>query len=737
MPDMEPIPYDRAAQRALSRHWDATVEGRVTDGRVSISTTRALVHESWQRSVHASVPADLPKAPLVLSDRLLHDARERADWVPLALKAAQHLSDAFTNGHILSLFDAEGRMLSCDGDPAVLEGLAAINFCPGGLWTESAVGTNGPGTALHTRRAVHIVGAEHFCEAWHGWHCAAVPVADVVTNDLLGVIDISGFSRQAHPHTLQLAISLASSVREMLASRDMEYHCAILQRFALLSSRYAQDALIAVDRRGVVLHASETAPAGLRPGSNAPLALRQAIAAHVQGFATHGPLTESTDVFLSLGGDQQQEVGLAAMSFPVYHGTRVVGTCLLLRNGATVRAGSLFADSSSTLSSITASSASSDAASATRAPAAARHDDVALVAHGRAAKLPSGSPAAAAGSTRYTMRDIVGTSPSICDAVRMATAAARNAMPVLLLGESGTGKEVFAQAIHDASDRRARPFVAVNCGALPRELIESELFGYVRGAFTGARREGSHGKFRSADGGTIFLDEISEMPLSAQATLLRVLQEQEVSAIGSSDVHALNVRVLAATNRDVVDAVRAGQLRADLYYRLNVLTIELPSLRDRRVDIPMLAEHLLVLAAQELGRPGLHFAPTVLPVLAQQTWPGNVRELKNLIRRAAALSTSDRLTVDQFQSASPAPPAAGFYANCAADTVTNRDAHGHHAKDVAAKDREALERTRTVEAMQQSRTMHDAARRLGIDRSTLYRRLERLGLTSSRLLQAH
>ena len=733
MPDMEPIPYDRVSQRAVSRNWDATVEGRVIDHPVSIASTRALVHESWQRSVHAAVPADLPKAPLVLSDGSLHDARERADWVPLALKAAQHLTDAFTNGHILSLFDAEGRMLSCDGDPAVLEGLAAINFRPGGLWTESAVGTNGPGTALHTRRAVHIVGAEHFCQAWHGWHCAAVPVADAVTNDLLGVIDISGFSRHAHPHTLQLAISLASSVREMLAARDMEYRCAVLQRFAQLSSRYAQDPLIAVDRRGVVLHASESAPAGLRPDSDTPRALRHAIATHVNGFATHGALTESTDVFLSLAGEQRQEIGVAALSFPVYHGTRVVGACLLLRSGATVRTGSIAAPTS-----IPTTVAS---ASSVRAISATRHDDVPFTTNGRAARIGAALPARNAAATRYTLRDIVGSTPRIRDAVRMATAAARTAMPVLLLGESGTGKEVFAQAIHEASDRRGRPFVAVNCAALPRELIESELFGHVNGAFTGARREGSPGKFRAADGGTIFLDEISEMPLSAQATLLRVLQEQEVSAVGSSDVHALNVRVLAATNRDVADALRAGRLRADLYYRLNVLTIELPSLRDRRADIPVLAAHLLSLAAQELARPGLHFAPTVLPVLAEHDWPGNVRELKNLVRRAAALSTSDRLTLDQFQSAMPALSAAPVQANgCGADTIARAlsggEASERDASSGNAFHRDALERARTVEAMQGSRTMHDAARRLGINRSTLYRRLERFGLTSSRLLQA-
>ncbi len=230
------------------------------------------------------------------------------------------------------------------------------------------------------------------------------------------------------------------------------------------------------------------------------------------------------------------------------------------------------------------------------------------------------------------------------ESVRLATAASRTMLPVLLLGESGTGKEVFAQAIHNASGRSARPFVAVNCAALPRELVESELFGYVGGAFTGARREGSAGKFRTAEGGTIFLDEISAMPVGAQAALLRVLrvlrvlQEQELSPVGSSEVRPLDVRVLAATNRDAVEAVRSGVLRADLYHRLNVLAIELPPLRDRRADIPALAAQPLALAAIELERPHLQFHDAVVPALTRQAWPGNVRELKNVIRRDALCS---------------------------------------------------------------------------------------------------
>lgn len=694
---MESIPYDRAAQRLVSREWDALVEGRL-----SVAHSRPLVRDSWHRSLQASVPADLPRAPLVLSDTSLRIAQERADWVPLALRAAQNLSEAFTCGHILSLFDAEGRMLSCDGDPAVLEGLAAINFRPGGLWSEAAVGTNGPGTALATGRPVHIVGAEHYCEAWHGWHCAAVPVIDTVTSAALGVIDISGFSRNAHPHTLQLAVALASSVREMLTARDMAHRVAVLTRFAQLSSRYAQDALVAVDRHGHVLHATDAAPAGLRPGTDTPQALRNAIAEHVESLRIHGHVGESTEVFLAL----DQDIGVSAMSFPVFDPDHVVGTCLLLRSGAALRDTSPSARVGPTR---------------TQSPAVitrdALRDTPRETRTNRRTDERTGERIDARtderGDRRYALRDIVGTSSRMTEAVRLASAAAGNALPVFISGESGTGKEVFAQAIHAASARRSRPFIAVNCAALPRELIEAELFGYVGGAFTGARREGSPGKFRAAEGGTIFLDEISEMPYSAQAALLRVLQEQEISAVGSSEVRPINVRVIAATNRDAVEAVRAGHLRPDLYYRLNVLTIELPSLRERRTDIPALAAHLLAQAASELGRPSLAFADGMVEHLAQRDWPGNVRELKNYVRRMASLSPDNLITLDLDAM----PVRASLTTDGAAGTLDD------------------VERTRTVAAMQTARSMQDAAHKLGINRSTLYRRLERYGLKAERLLR--
>lgn len=235
---------------------------------------------------------------------------------------------------------------------------------------------------------------------------------------------------------------------------------------------------------------------------------------------------------------------------------------------------------------------------------------------------------------RYTFDDLVGREPVFLHAVEKARVAATVPATVLLQGESGTGKELFAHAIHNASDRHANKFVRVNCASLSEGVLESELFGYEDGAFTGARKGGRTGLFEEADGGTILLDEIGLMGLATQAKLLRVLQENEVRRVGGTSTKAINVRVVAATNVDLVQAVREGQLREDLYYRLNVIPVEIPALRDHPADVPLLATHFITRINQEYGRAVTGVAPRVMDRLIAYAWPGNVRELENVLRRA-------------------------------------------------------------------------------------------------------
>ncbi|OPZ75531.1 MAG: Limonene hydroxylase [Firmicutes bacterium ADurb.Bin456] len=220
----------------------------------------------------------------------------------------------------------------------------------------------------------------------------------------------------------------------------------------------------------------------------------------------------------------------------------------------------------------------------------------------------------------------------------LAKTAANSDSTVLLLGESGTGKDVFAQAIHNSSNRKRGPFVAINCGAIPRDLIGSELFGYTEGAFTGAKKGGSPGKFELADGGTIFLDEIGDMPAELQSNLLRVIEDKSIRRIGGTSIIPVNVRIIAATNRDLEKAIKQGNFRTDLYYRLNVITIRMVPLRKRQRDIEILLLHFLKQLGEQMGKEIIQVDDRVLKLIKTYPWPGNIRELQNAVERALHLA---------------------------------------------------------------------------------------------------
>jgi formate hydrogenlyase transcriptional activator len=249
-------------------------------------------------------------------------------------------------------------------------------------------------------------------------------------------------------------------------------------------------------------------------------------------------------------------------------------------------------------------------------------------------------------SGRTSLDEIVGESPALKKVMQQVNLVAQTDSTVLILGETGTGKELIARAIHSRSRRSARPFIRVNCAAIPASLIATELFGHEKGAFTGALQR-RLGRFEAADGGTIFLDEIGELPMETQITLLRVLQEREFERVGSSHPVSVDVRILAATNRDLKAAVNAGTFRQDMFYRLNVFPIVVPSLRERATDIPILVKYLVDRYAKKAGRSFTRIDSQTFEMLQSYKWPGNIRELQNVIERAVILSEGDTFTVEE------------------------------------------------------------------------------------------
>lgn len=325
---------------------------------------------------------------------------------------------------------------------------------------------------------------------------------------------------------------------------------------------------------------------------------------------------------------------------------------------------------------------------------------------------------------RYRFEDIIGHSPPLRKAIALARRAADTSVNVLIHSPSGTGKEVFAHSIHAASERKDQPFVAINCAAIPREIAESELFGYAPGAFTGARRSGQVGKLEAADGGTVFLDEIGDMPMELQAKLLRMLEDHSITRVGDREEIPVDIRIIAATNKNIPELIEKDLFREDLYYRLNVTSITLPTLQEDKDDIPELVSSFIEMFNERMGKKVKGIIPEIMSAFKNYSWPGNVRELKNAIEFAVMLNTGE-------------------------DDIAWKDLPGHlratllyrepqentgngSGADPFRSERQMLEnseRALYIKAIKMSGgNMSHAAGILGVGRSTLYRKLKKFGL---------
>jgi two-component system response regulator HydG len=317
-------------------------------------------------------------------------------------------------------------------------------------------------------------------------------------------------------------------------------------------------------------------------------------------------------------------------------------------------------------------------------------------------------------AAQFDRKNLIGSSPAMTKLMEIVAQVAPSEATVLIAGESGTGKEMIAGAIHFNSLRKNGPFVKINCAAITETLLESELFGHEKGAFTGADRR-KEGKFRQAEGGTIFLDEVSEMSPAMQVKLLRVLQEREITRVGGDEVIKVDVRVIAATNKDLIREMEAGRFREDLYYRLNVVTINVPPLRERKEDIPLIAQHFLTLFAEKNHKNIKGFTPQAMDRLLKYNWPGNVRELMNAVERGVVLSRLDYLDEEELslvlRSRMPTEEA----------SLLKIEADG---MPLEAVEKEAIVKTLEMAGGNKS----EAARRLGITRRTLHIKLKKYGM---------
>ncbi|MCG8482607.1 MAG: sigma 54-interacting transcriptional regulator, partial [Clostridia bacterium] len=457
------------------------------------------------------------------------------------------------SGFFIVLTDKEGCILSTIGDKAILDAAINMNMIVGAYMDESSIGTNAMGTAIKENMPIQISAKEHFITAYHRWTCSAAPIHNI-NGEIIGTLNLTGNSDKVHPHTLGLVVAAVRSIENQIKSELA--HEEVIQTYQYLNTIMDSVSLgiFAVDKKGIVKNINKIACKMIHMERK-----------NILDKSVESVLSNWHVIFehIKSGKDfQNEEIVLKSNNlnkrynlnvYPIKdEKSNVIGMVVSLKDIQNVY---------------------------------------------NLVNKYTGMRA------RYTFDDIIGASKEIKMIIEHSKSIANSPSTVLISGESGTGKEILAQAIHNFSSRRDKGFVAINCGAIPQNLIESELFGYADGAFTGAKKGGNPGKFELANGGTLFLDEIGEMPLDMQIKLLRVLQEGCITRVGGDKYIEVNVRIIAATNRDLLKEVQNGKFREDLFFRLSVIPIIMPPLRERKKDIPLFIERFLKIKAVKINKP--------------------------------------------------------------------------------------------------------------------------------------
>ena len=650
--------------------WEQYLEKEILDDHL----VRSSVASSWQRCRSLNVNPIAPAANYEEEERRLEQRRyEKEQLIRVARPFLGDLA-RFVNGTDFQviLTDEHGYLLEIEGDPRIVQRAREVHLCAGADWSEGRKGTNAIGTAIVERAPVRIDAWEHFCAQNQFLTCSAAPILDPGGN-LAGVIDISGDFRQANPHTLGVVTATVRAIENQLRLEQATNKLSALSRWSRALVQGFADGLIAVDSNGIVTELNA------RGGEILGISPARALGSRLDHvYRGETPLLQ----VIKTGKEYKNQEIIVDPS-----GRRAQSSASLLRddNGAILGAVAFLRELQT--------------------------------------QQPGRKTTPVFFSRRYQFDDIVGDSLAMQTAKEWASLAATCNSTVLILGDSGTGKELFANAIHHASSRTRGPFLAINCAAMPESLIESELFGYNDGSFTGAKKGGQSGKFEMANGGTIFLDEIGEMSLNMQAKLLRVLQERTVSRIGSSSEINVDIRVIAATHCDLSKDVEVGRFREDLYYRLAVLELKIPPLRDRKEDIPVLARSLVNKICRRLERPEPAVADGALEKLASYPWPGNVREMENVLERALVRAhASSILTPEHVEL-----PVKGVRqcSGCTRELL-------HQVEPAGPSRLRDTEKRAIAEALNTSHgNIKQAAARLGIARNTLYRKIQEFGLETS------
>lgn len=566
-------------------------------------------------------------------------------------------------GFIIVLTNQDGCILRLTGDEPTVKAATGLNMVTGAFMDERSIGTNAMGTAIKENMPVQVSATEHFIAAYHRWTCSAAPVHDE-DGHIIGTVNLTGNRDMVHPHTLGLVVAAVAAIENQLKNKLNEHRLKESVLFINTIMDSLSLAVIAINEEGKISSANKMAHKLLKyPNDHLPGMHISAILPNWQKLIA---TVSSQRILLDEDTSLDTTSGKESFSLNAYP--------ITLPNG---------------------------------------YVDGMVVSFREMKRVYKIVNKYTGMSARYTFEDLIGESDEIKRITEYARAVANSPSTVLITGESGTGKEVIAQSMHNFSFRAENGFVALNCGAISPSLIESELFGYDEGSFTGAHKGGRPGKFELAHGGTLFLDEIGEMPTDMQVKLLRAIQEGAITRVGGSKDVRVDVRIIAATNKNLKEEIEKGNFRSDLFYRLSVIPIHIPALRDRREDIPLLIRYFLELKSVRLQKAAPLIPKQLFIELTHYDWPGNIRELENYIEKFVNLGGDLSFDTEAFT-------AQKSYTEQPVITEVNSG----NVPSLAETEKEAIRHA--LKAF--SNNISHTSKALGISRNALYEKIKRLGV---------
>lgn len=613
------------------------------------------ISRSHQRCIYLGLSKEMVYSQKILSGLEL---KEVLDKNKVLIKTAEpfmkQLNDFVQSANFLTILtDHEGIILQVFGNDYILKEASNLKMVPGASMAEDCIGTNAMGTVLVEQLPMQLVADDHFIKSYHRWTCSCAPIRDP-EGRIIGTLDLTGNTDFVHPHTLGMVVAAAHALENMLGVHNY-------QKKLIQSKTNIEQMLNAI-------------PAG-------------AISTDLSGNI----LFLNNELLSLFGFDRQNAYQKKIWEF--FEGWNNVRSTLLHNQNFLDEDVNVFANKNTVqlnLSAYPIYNVSNEL------------DEIVFV-FKDVKKVRKLADRIMGRKAVYTFDKIITQNTHFQDVLEFCKKISDSKSSILITGESGTGKEIIAQSIHNFSSRRNDSFIAVNCGAIPKTLIESELFGYVEGAFTGAKRSGSAGKFEIADGGTLFLDEIGEMPLDMQTNLLRVIEEAYITRVGSSTPIPVNVRIISATNRDLQKEVENGNFRKDLYYRLNVLPIHLPPLRERKDDIPLLIHYFMNSLSNRLNKKAIHIPNEYMEKIIQYPWQGNIRELENFVE---LIINTERLPLHFEMSKTLSSE---IFINSEEHILSLSEMEKQHISEVLLKNNFNIQKSASI---------------LGITRGTLYRKIE-------------